>query len=334
MATFRKRGQKWQAQVRLKGHTPLSRSFTLKGDAEAWARQAEASLERSDIPPSIRSLRSLSLLSLLERYEERITPRKKSAPAEKYLLRTIKAHPLTSLSLDRLTSAAITGYRDDRLSLVSASSVRRELAVLQHCLELARKEWGVALPKNPVADIAKPPQALARERRITTQEMERLRSALAGSRNGLLANVFFFAIHTGMRRSELLSIHWSNIDIENFTVHLAETKNGHPRTVPLSPAAIAALPVRPGGASADRLVFPLSPNALRLAWERLKRRAGVEDLHFHDLRHEAISRFFEMGLTIPEVSLISGHKDARMLFRYTHLKAADLAKKLRTRAWV
>ena len=65
-------------------------------------------------------------------------------------------------------------------------------------------------------------------------------------------------------------------------------------------------------------VFPISANAFRLAWDRLRERAGVTDLHFHDLRHEAISRFFEKGLNVPEVALISGHRDPRMLFRYTH----------------
>ena len=72
----------------------------------------------------------------------------------------------------------------------------------------------------------------------------------------------------------------------------------------------------------------MAANALRLAWERICRRANIIDFHFHDLRHEAISRFFELGLSMPEVSLISGHKDFRMLFRYTHLKASDTAKKL------
>ena len=75
-------------------------------------------------------------------------------------------------------------------------------------------------------------------------------------------------------------------------------------------------------------MFPISADALRLAWERVKRRAGIKDLRFHDLRHEAISRFFEMGLSVPEVALISGHKDARMLFRYTHLKAENVANAL------
>ena len=74
--------------------------------------------------------------------------------------------------------------------------------------------------------------------------------------------------------------------------------------------------------------FPVTPNGFRLAWDRLRRRAGLSDLRFHDLRHEAISRFFELGLNIPEVAVISGHKDPRMLFRYTHLRAADLVDKI------
>ena len=74
--------------------------------------------------------------------------------------------------------------------------------------------------------------------------------------------------------------------------------------------------------------FPINANAFRLAWDRLRNRAGLVDFRFHDLRHEALSRFFEMGLSIPEVALISGHKDVKMLMRYTHLRAKDLARKL------
>ena len=77
-------------------------------------------------------------------------------------------------------------------------------------------------------------------------------------------------------------------------------------------------------------VYEVSPNAFRLAWDRLRKRVGIKKLHFHDLRHEAISRFFEMGLSIPEVALISGHRDPRMLFRYTHLRAEDVANKIHT----
>ena len=224
----------------------------------------------------------------------------------------------------------VTTYRDDRLRSVSASSVRRELAILQHCLEVARNEWGVALQQNPVSKIKKPAQGRARERRVTVEELERLRVALAKCRNGLLSNIVMFAIHTGMRRGEILSIRWSDIDFAASTVHLADTKNGEARTVPLSSLALAALPATDNHATGER-VFPLSPNAVRLAWERLKRRAGINDLHFHDLRHEAISQFFELGLSIPEVALISGHRDFKMLFRYTQLTPRRRGEKTRIR---
>src|SRR5215472_18106296 len=77
-------------------------------------------------------------------------------------------------------------------------------------------------------------------------------------------------------------------------------------------------------------VFTISANALRLALDRLRRRAGVLELRFHDLRHEAVSRFFEKGLNVPEVAMISGHRDLRMLFRYTHPKPEEVAAKLGT----
>lgn len=329
MATFRKRGAKWQAQVRLQGHAPLSRSFTLKSDAELWARQTEAAIERGDIQGARTELRATTLLELLDRYKRTITPTKKGQTSETYRL-VLRRHSMAGLSVDRLTASMVAAYRDDRLRLVSPSSVRRELAVLQHCLEIGRREWGVCLPKNPIAEIKKPAQGLARQRRITAVELERLRTALAKSRSHLLANAVHFAIHTGMRRSEILAIRWSDVSILAHTIHLLDTKNGQPRTVPLGPSAIAALPTKP--ADAAEPVFPMSANALRLAWERLKRRAGIEDLHFHDLRHEAVSRFFEMGLSVPEVSLIGGHKDTRMLFRYTHLKAEKVAEKIHTLA--
>jgi integrase len=305
----------------------MSRTFTTKRDAELWARQVEASIERRDFSGSLVALKTVTLLQMLDRYEATVTPLKKGEASERYRLRTLRNHPIARLSLDGLTSNVVSAYRDDRLRSVSPSSVRRELAILQHCLEVARNEWGVALQQNPVSKIKKPAQGKARERRVTVEELERLRTALAKCRNGLLSNIVMFAIHTGMRRGEILSIRWSDINFDTSTVHLADTKNGEARTVPLSSLALAALPATDNHA-ADERVFPLSPNAVRLAWERLKRRAGINDLHFHDLRHEAISRFFERGLSIPEVALISGHRDFKMLFRYTHLRPADVAKKL------
>ena len=132
-------------------------------------------------------------------------------------------------------------------------------------------------------------------------------------------------IQTGMRRGELLSLRWSDVDLSTRTARLTKTKNGHPRTVPLTPTALDVL----GSLKrTDELVFPVTPTAVRLAWGRLRRRAGLDDLRLHDLRHEAISRFFELGLSVPEVALISGHRDPRMLSRYTHLGPENVAEKL------
>ena len=82
-----------------------------------------------------------------------------------------------------------------------------------------------------------------------------------------------------------------------------------------------------GGLDSSKFVFPISANCLRLAWERCRDKSHIKGLRFHDLRHEAVSRFFEMGLSVPEVALISGHKDVRQLFRYTHLKPENLIAK-------
>ena len=114
-------------------------------------------------------------------------------------------------------------------------------------------------------------------------------------------------------------------DLTARKVHVKATKNGYPRTVPLSKHACQTL----GKLTQDGdRVFPVTANAVRLAWERLKRRASVSGLRFHDLRHEAISRFFERGLNVPEVALISGHRDVRMLLRYTHPMNQNILKKL------
>src|SRR5262249_4686402 len=153
-----------------------------------------------------------------------------------------------------------------------------------------------------------------RIRRVADREAALLSSATDRCRNPLIKPLVELAMATGMRRGELLRAQWSDLDWQKRTLHVPQTKNGHPRTIALSGAALEIIDELPKN---NERLFPLSANAVRLAWGRLAKRAGVVDLHFHDLRHEAISRFFEKGLSVPEVALISGHRDVRMLFRYT-----------------
>ena len=132
-----------------------------------------------------------------------------------------------------------------------------------------------------------------------------------------------------MRRSEILFLICGNVHLDQRYVHLSDTKNGDSRDVPLSPVALELLRDLLRNKNPDQLVFPIHYEALKSAWRRACDRADINDLRFHDLRHEATSRLFEKGLNVMEVASITDHKDLRMLQRYTHLKAEDLAKKLR-----
>ena len=127
-----------------------------------------------------------------------------------------------------------------------------------------------------------------------------------------------------MRRGELIRVRRNHIGEESQTLLIPYTKNGIPRTIPLGSKALV-LSLEWARKQSEN---PISSHGLNSAWQRLIKTTRVNDLHFHDLRHEAISRFFEIGLSVPEVCLISGHKDFRMLARYTHLKPESLVSKL------
>jgi integrase len=331
MASIRKRGTKWQAQIRREGFPQLTKTFQFREDALRWGREQERLIDCGHWPHAGKSVDRQSLADVLGRYQREVTSRKRSATSEGFHLRIILRHEIANLPLRKLTPAALCQFRDDRLKQVSASTVRKELNIIQHALKVAEREWGLVIQQEAIKGVTKPAPNGARERRLSQEELDALLGALDQCRNKLVKPVFLFALATGMRRSEVLSLTWSNIDVKSRTAFLPMTKNGSCRTIPLSAAALALLEAQTlqRDLSQDQC-FPLSANALRLAWERVKRRANIKDLRFHDLRHEAISRFFEMGLSVPEVSLISGHKDARMLFRYTHLKAERVAQKLQS----
>lgn len=138
-----------------------------------------------------------------------------------------------------------------------------------------------------------------------------------------------FGLETAMRRGEVLRMRWKDIDASKRTLHIPKTKNGHARTIPLTARALAILDQRKlDGVPPEVSVFLTTEDAVKMAWRRAMKRAPLSDFRYHDLRHEAVSRFFEMGLSIPEVALISGHRDTRMLMRYTHLRPDAVAAKL------
>jgi integrase len=328
MASIRRRNGKWQVQVRRQGFPPLNRTFLNRRDAEGWARQQEGSLDRGFLPHDNRQLGSATVADLLIRYREFVTPKKRGAGVESYRIARLLRHPLSALPLSKASTTEFASYRDERLQQVGRDAVRKELALLRHMFEVARREWGLALAPNPLDQVAKPLPGPPRTVRVAPNEWERLVSALGRSRNPILGLALRFALETGIRRGELLRIEWAHIDLVRRVIVLPITKSGHPRAIPLSTDAMAVLTEARAITGDGVCAFPISANALRLAWERLRRRAGLDELRWHDLRHEAISRFFEKGLSVPEVAAISGHRDPRMLFRYTHPRPEEIARKL------
>ena len=315
MGCVRKRGKSWNAQVRISGWRNFTKSFSRKSDAVIWVNELEQKLRSAHIPVD----RKIVLRDLLLKYAEEVSPSHKGMVPETCRLKSIARRWVGELDIRYLTKQHFIQYRDDRLNVVTGGSVGSELALMKRVLDKAVKKWGYGIPYNPIGDIEFPKGSSSRTRRLTGDEKDRLLSAALSQRNILIAPIIEFAIETGMRRTEILRLKWCNVALDNGFASLCDTKNGEDRTVPLTRWCIEVLSsVRKD----DEWVFPISANCLRLAWVRARKKADI-----HDLRHEAISRFFEIGMSAPEVALISGHKDVRQLIRYTHLNPTNVFQK-------
>jgi integrase len=228
-----------------------------------------------------------------------------------------------------LKASDFASYRDKRLTEVSSASVRSELAIISHLFNVARKEWCIDGISNPLDGIRKPKHSNARSRRLSIEEMRRLLIACGQSSNRLLLPLVELALETAMRLGEMISLTWRQVDIPSRAVMLYDTKNGEDRVVPLSAKSRAVLSDIPRSKVIIRVFHAWScSSSIKKSWHTALRLAEIEDFHFHDLRHEATSRLFELGLNPMEVASITGHKSMQMLKRYTHPRVSDLADKL------
>jgi integrase len=328
MSTIRKLRGRWQAQVRRRGIPPRAKSFDKRTEADRWARDLEAEADRNGWVADTRVAEKTTLGELLTRYANQMTPTKRGAVSEKARINSIVRCPIAHRTLSKLTSSDIATYRDERLKCVAPATVVRELSTVSHTIDIATREWGLWLPRNPVKLVRRPPVPRGRTRRLQNDEEQRLLDACDRGRTPLLRSLIILAIETAMRRGELLDLRWEHVDLKLCVAHLPLTKNGDSRDVPLSRRAAQTLrQLRADGVKHER-VFPMTGNSVRLAFEHLRVRAEISDFRFHDLRHEAISRLFEKGLNVAEVSSISGHRDFKALKRYTHLRAVDLVARL------
>lgn len=212
------------------------------------------------------------------------------------------------------------------LAKLSPATVKLELSLLSNVFDIARIEWGHCTD-NPVKNVRKPKTPPGRDRRLTAREERLILRYCHAHRNEEIYSIVIFAVETAMRQSEILNLCWENVNLLSRIASLPETKNGTKRDVPLSLQARDML-TRLDPKSQGK-IFSYTSNGLKSTWRLMLERLGIENLHFHDLRHEAISRLFEKGtLDMMEIAAISGHKSLSMLKRYTHLKASHLVQKM------
>lgn len=271
---------------------------------------------------------------VLEHYKLHVSILKRGYEQEKYRIAQLARSFLGGKTIGSITSVDIATYRDQRLTEahprtgkpVSNATVRLEMSLLSDVFKLSIIEWGFA-KENPVTAVRKPKPPPGRDRRLTAREERRILRYCHAHKNPALFSIVLLALETAMRQGEILGLRWEHVNLKTRVAHLPMTKNGSKRDVPLSAKARDAL-VRLDVKTSGR-VFNYSSSGIKSSWRYMLEQLGIQDLHFHDLRHEAVSRLFELGtLDMMEVAAISGHKSLSMLKRYTHLKAAKIARKL------
>ncbi len=340
----------WKAVIRLQGWPCEAKTFRLKKDAVDWARNTEDEMVQGVYIKRASSTR-LTVGEAIDRYLTEVTKKKAEStqgPEERRAAIVKKA--LGKYSMAAVTPDVVTKFREDRLAgndrkdsagnpIPRANdTVRLEMAFLGHLFEVAKEEWKVGLPYNPVNSV-KRPKPKKRTRRLSEEEEKKLFEALDAYSNPMLGWIVRIAIETAMRESEILKLRKHQVDLEKRTITLPETKPGEPRTVPLNQTVTDAFrkavnnPVCP---STTDLVFPgepgrdgkIRPYQFLSCWRKLKLSAGVSDYRFHDNRHEAISRLVEAGFSDQAIAAITGHKDLKTLARYRHVRSQKLVKML------
>lgn len=348
MATIRKRGtRQWQAIVKRKG-VCISETHLYKEDAEKWARKVEREIDEGSYRQADDSA-CTTLKTALEKYAREVTPRKKSADRELIRINKWKQQKLAKKILNKVTSFDLATFRDEgRAAGLSDATIRLDLMLISALYTVARKDWGMPTLRNPVADMTLPSGSKKRERRVLSAELSALLEAapIAMPKSKNIAELIELALETGMRQSEILHLEWQDVFIQDRYIHLDKTKSGDPRDVALSPRAIAVLNSIAGtGEKVETIrrgrLFNITQDGLVRGFKKacvvgrsqaMENSTDVPDgflvnLTFHDLRHEAASRWAE-HLEAHELCKMFGWKTMQMALRYFHPTSQSIADKL------
>lgn len=320
MASIKPYKTGWRVWVCVQGRK-ASKTFASKREAAAWGLAQEACAT-----PLVSGRQTLH--QAMEKFEQEESPKRAGARWEVVRLRKLRRE-LKDTPLRDLSAQALSEWRDAMVKVRAPSSVRREMNLLNSVLEVARKEWGW-LETNPLRDVRKPPNAKARKRGLRQSEIDAIVQALgwepwlrAERRADEVAIAFLLGVETAMRSGEMLSLRWSDVDLEGRVVLVRDTKNGDDREVPLSTTAVKLLRCLPAG----ERCFSVSGAVRDVLFREARDAAGVSDVHFHDSRSEGISRLAKV-LDVLDLARVSGHRDLKSLMHYYRATVSELAKKL------
>ena len=329
MASFKKlKSGLWQAQVRLK-KVRKSASFATKTEAKDWATVEEYKIKMAE-PTKTPQVSQITVGELMQQYELEFSRKKGGYDWEQKQITKMLRTPMAALLVGDVTKAHIREWRNKRLETVQGSTVNREWNLFSHIFSMARDEYEY-ISVSPFTGVRRPKDNPDRDRLISDSEIEQLRvvSGFDGVTSKLIKEkvfvAFLFAIETAMRAGEICNLTWDNVSREDRTAFLPKTKNGKSRTVALSSRAIELL----GCLSKERhdKCFGLKSSQITANFTILVNKTLIENLNFHDTRHEAITR---LAKKLPVLALArnTGHTDIKKLMVYYNETGAEIAKLL------
>ena len=346
MAYIRKRGDSYQAQIG-QGDSRKQKTFKTKWEAERWALSPEEVNETAytmPLPDAVVTADSRATMrTVLQRYLDEVIPTtadpKKHATEIAFFMANVS---WMDIPLHKLTSKHLTLWRDQRYEKRSAKTVHTNFTLFKTALNYDEQTDALELFRKVVLK----PITERFVARLESDEQARLLKAANTAQSRYLPHLIIFAIETAMRRGEMLKLEWRMVDLERSKLHLPAsiTKTAKPRTIKMSPHCKQALLTMRALDEAGKLVyrknprfktdegkqmvFPITPDGLRKTFETARAKAGLDYLHWHDLRHEGCSRLFEKGLTVTEVQSVSGHNTIEELSRYSHANQNSIEEKL------
>jgi integrase len=328
MAYITKRDNRWRAMIRRTGHPSQSKTFTTKGAAEAWARKIESEIDAGKIG----TIPEYSLAELIDRYIDEVSINKPIGRTKRSTLNFLKQE-IGMVTNKEFSKEFLLNYVLRRMeSGAGGVTVSIDLTYLKSVFTIAERVWDMPFDlemfdaaRTSMMHLGISTRSAKRSRRVSDDELKMIMQHFDNQPRSKqpYSDIILFAVATAMRASEIVGIRWDDLNVERKTIIIRDRKHptekfGNDQEVPLINGSFEIL-MRQKRHEAEPRIFPLGEGTLSSVFPRAVQKLGLEDIRFHDLRHEGVSRLFDAGYSIEQVSLLSGHRSWQMLKRYTHL---------------